>query len=325
MQKHFITTQKKDKIMERNFEDKLSMFEKVYTLLAARAAETNSVPAVATQLTAFKAKLGEIFASAGAAGADITGYTVQKQDQRSKLQEAIYVMSSAYVALQAMNNAPQHVEKANYTISMLDRMRDNDLYTYANQIIAYTTPIIASLAPFGAAPAQLAALNTETQAFFDLIQNPRFKIAERAAENEHLAKLFGEADSLLKDKLDRLLDVFVVSNNKLHTAYKYARGIDGTGTPSSPDYSGTVPPTEFAIIATIGFSASRTFTVRNTGKVPFTFALSTTANAEGQALVVQPGATADRRSSNLNQRGDNLVIVNSDTTTDAEYEIRITE
>jgi hypothetical protein len=163
--KHFITTQKKEKIMERNFEDKLSMFEKVYTLLATRAAETNSVPAVATQLSAFKAKLGEIFASAGAAGADITGYTVQKQDQRSKLQEAIYVMSSAYVALQAMNNAPQHVEKANYTISMLDRMRDNDLYTYANQIIAYTTPIIASLAPFGAAPAQLAALNIQTQAF----------------------------------------------------------------------------------------------------------------------------------------------------------------
>jgi hypothetical protein len=312
--------------MNNILENKLSMFEKVQAMLTLHSAETTSIPAVATTKAEFDALVAKILLSAGSSSIDITGYTVQKQNKRNEVTKALLKITTAFSAWASLNNQPQDAEKADITPAGLDALRDNDFYTYAQQMNLLATPNIAALAPFGVLPADNTTLATKAAEFLAIIEMPKARIGDRSAEFGNLERLIAQANDVLTLKLDPVMRIFVVSNPTLYDAYTNARSIDDTGAITQPDYEGSIDPTKILLVADIPFLSSRTFKVSNTGNTQIAFCLST-ADQEMQEkiLVVAPNSTVQRNGDNLQTNANLLLIQNPDPAAIAQYEVRILE
>jgi len=314
--------------MENNLENKLSMYQKVQGFLTLNASSMASLPIVATLKTQLDAKISAILAAATTAGADITGFTVDKQLKRNDLKTKTLKLSTAIVVHAAMTDNVKLKEKCDESPASIDKMRDNDFYTYARLIIAEATPIMASLVPYGVVAADLTNATTSSATYLSVIQAPRVQINERSRSFSVIETLFSETDTLLNDKLDQAMKLFLTSNVSLHNGYLGARAIDQTRGSYAPDYSGAAMPNTISLVATVPYLAGRTFEVENLGSVPITFSLSTTANVmEDTLLNLAPGEIRTRVSANLNLdiAADKLLIQNQDLQQAADYKIWVVE
>jgi len=95
---------------------------------------------------------------------------------------------------------------------------------------------VASLADYGVLPADLAELNVLIDAFVNLIPAPRIAITARKGATTGLATFIKDADSVLKERLDKLMQLFKVSALEFYTHYFNARIIVGNkgGNASDP-------------------------------------------------------------------------------------------
>ncbi len=314
--------------MNNTLENKLSMYQKVQGFMALHTSETASIGAVATLKTQFDAKVNAILAVAAQASADITGFTVDKQAKRADLKAKTLKLSTALVAYGAMTDNFKLIEKCDETPSALDYMRDNDFFTYAKLIIAEATPLMTLIAPYGVTATDLANANTAATTYLTNIQSPRVQINERSRSLGDIETMFADADSFLKEKLDKVMKIFITSNASLHRGYEGSRGIDQTRGNIAPDYVGNALANGLSLITTLPYLAGRTFEFENTGTVALTFALSATPDTmEGSVLVVQPGAYAVRSTTNLatNTAADKLYAQNQDATVSGSYKVWIVE
>jgi hypothetical protein len=312
--------------MNNILENRLSMYEKVQSMLSSHVAETASIPAVATLKAELDNVVGKILTSAGISNVDITGYTVQKGNKRAELSKLAIKVSTAQVAWARMNAKPQEAEKWDETPAMLDAMRDNDVCIYAQQLNIAAVANLANLSPFGVVAADTTALASRITEFLTLMQEPRVRIGDRGAELENLTRLFDTANDILKLKLDAVMAIFTVSNPTLYSSYLNARSIDDTGAVTSPDYTGTMGANNTTRVAEIPYLSSRIFIIKNTGAVPLVFGLSTNpTNIESDEVQVPAGATIQRMSATITTKGNFVLLRNDDPVQDASYEIRINE
>ena len=314
--------------MNNILENKLSMYQKVQGYMALHTTETAGVSAIATLKTQFDAKVNAILNLAAAANADITGFTVDKQAKRNELKAKILKLSTAIVAHGAMTDNFKLLEKCDETPAAIDAMRDNDFYTYAKLVLNEATPLMTLLAPYGVIATDLTAANTAATTYLTNIQNPRVQINERSRSLNDIEELFVDADTFLKEKLDKVMKVFIATNASLHKGYEGARGIDQTRGNTAADYIDNAPAGTITLVVTLPYLAGRTFEIENTGSIPLTFSLSATTDAlEGSVLNLDPGQYAVRKTTNLNTNtaADKLYVQNPDTAVAGNYKVWIVE
>lgn len=314
--------------MNNTLENKLSMYQKVQGYMTLHSTETAGISAVATLKTQFDTKVAAILALASAASADITGFTVDKQAKRADLKSKVLKLSTGIVAYGAMTDNYKLIEKCDETPSALDAMRDNDFYTYSKLVISEATPLMTLLVPYGVVAADLTAANTASNTYLTNIQNPRVQINERSKSLSDIEDLFTDADIFLKEKLDKVMKVFIATNPSLHRGYEGSRGIDQTRGNIAPDYTGNASVNGVSLITTLPYLSGRTFEIENTGTVPLSFALSATSDVlEGTILVLDPSQYAVRKTTNLNtnQDADKLYVQNSDAMVVGSYKVWIVE
>ncbi|MES2619076.1 MAG: hypothetical protein V4613_14460 [Bacteroidota bacterium] len=287
--------------MNDQLENRLSMLEKVKTYLTHHLSEFSTVPPVAAAYAELNLVLADILTSAGISQADVTGYTVQKANKRTELKNAILKVSSGFVAWATLGGQLQEAEKANATPAALDKLRDNDIYTYAQYLHTTATPHLADLGNYGVLPADITALNNTAQQFLELILEPRQRIGERSAEHKNMLRLMDKAMLLLTNKLDVLMPIFRTTHPTLYDAYLYARSIDDTGTPTPPHYEAQVPANTLQPVATLPYKGSRTFKLSNMGPTNLILSLSTTPDSiQGTYETIAPDGVITRTTSNLN-------------------------
>ena len=314
--------------MNNTLENKLSMYQKVQGYMALHTTETAGVSAIATLKTQFDAKVNAILNLAATANADITGFTVDKQAKRNELKTKILKLSTAIVAYGAMTDNFKLLEKCDETPAAIDAMRDNDFYTYAKLVISEATPLMTLLAPYGVVAADLTAANTAATTYLTNIQNPRVQINERSRSLSDIEDLFADADAFLKEKLDKVMKVFIATNTSLYRGYEGSRGTDQTRGNIAADYMDNAAANSITLVATLPYLASRTFEIENTGTIPLTFSLSATPDAlEGSVLTLDPGQYAVRKTTNLNTNiaADKLYVQNTDTALTGSYKLWIVE
>ena len=314
--------------MEDNLENTLGMYQKVQATLLIHAAETAAIPAVAVLGTQLDTRVNAILGLASKADTDITGYTVDKQVKRSNLKTKVLKLSGGIVAHTALTDDFKTNEKCDATPSQIDYMRDNDFYTYAKLVINEVTPIMAALTPYGIVAADLTAANTSANIYLIAIQSPQVQINERSSSKKALNILFAETTSLLNNKLDKLMGIFITTNPNLYDAYMGARAIDDTGSVTEPDYNSVCNPNAMSLIADLPYLSGRSFKFENTGTVSLSFALSFMPNTlEGTVLVVEPGAKNTRSTTNLNinNAATKLYVKNADLVMGGSYKVWIVE
>lgn len=91
-------------------------------------------------------------------------------------------------------------------------------------VISEATPLMTLLAPYGVVATDLTAANTAATTYLTNIQNPRVQINERRSLSD-IEDLFADADTFLKEKLDKVMKVFIATNTSLHRGYEGSRGI----------------------------------------------------------------------------------------------------
>ena len=314
--------------MKDTLENKLSMYQKVQGFMELHATDISSIPSLVTLQNSFNTNVSAILSLSALAHADITGYTVEKQVKRSALKNDIITLSTAVVAHAAMTDNYALLEKCDESPSAVDAMRDNDFYTYSQLVINAATPIMTSLEPFGVTAAHLSSAVAASELYLTNIQTPKVQINERSRSNSDIEILFEETDTLLKNKLDKVMKIFIVSNASLYNGYSGARGIEQTGPTVQPDYTDLIGNGETKLIATIPFLAGRTFEFENTGTAKLLFALSATPDTmEGTVLSLDPGQYAVRKSANLNPdpTADKLYIQNTDASLQGSYKVWVVE
>jgi hypothetical protein len=120
--------------------------------------------------------------------------------------------------------------KVNVNKSLFYNGHDGDALALAKNIADEAHSHEAALVEYGINAAAIVALDTAIVAFGSLIVKPRTTIGERKVYTGNLKQLFAQTDSILHDRLDKLIALFKTSAPEFYALYKNARNIINTAT-----------------------------------------------------------------------------------------------
>ncbi len=238
--------------MDDVIEDRLSMFEKVFTFLTQNSAALTPTAIIGSHIYgAFNAKLQAILLEAGDAGAPTTGQTEAKHQLRNQVETKGLALSGAgfaYFTI-AVNNTTKR-SYCRFTKTDLDAKRDNDLYADMKKMHQTVEPVKASLGPYGFSDVQVDEYADLLSDFLADIQKPRDAIAARSASNKQLVRLMDEMSVIIEEQLDPVMLYYSLNNVELYDYYKGARGIDQSGGGAQPDEDTSVTLAPFEFLST---------------------------------------------------------------------------
>lgn len=287
--------------MKDLFENKLSMLLRIQTHYANHAIELSVIPIIATFNTQLTANINQIITLAGQAGADITGYTVDKQDKKEKLIFTILKISTVYTMWAQLNAQTTDVDRFGLTIAALKAKRAGDLYTFAQNLSTTAQPKLAQLAPFGIVAADFTNLNTAAALFLEAIDAPNVQITERAAANRAMNQLMNTTIDELLRNLDYAMRILEFSHPSVYLTYKKARHIQKVAVRKKPDYNEDIAPNAILVVDELPYKASRLININNTGSTLLNLSVSNMPNQiQGNNVIIAPGKSSTRLCSTLN-------------------------
>jgi hypothetical protein len=125
----------------------------------------------------------------------------------------------------------------------LDKLPDDELITRAGVVIERANARKTELATLQVTQENLQELTLKLQRFSDQKTQPRTASAERAARTNSLESLIREANSILRDQIDRMVNLFSRTDPQFVSGYQSARVVvDRAATHKAPKAAGTPPP-----------------------------------------------------------------------------------
>jgi hypothetical protein len=153
------------------------------------------------------------------------GYSAEKQKATDTLVEYSMKIANA-VYVYAIDKDDKILQsKVSVNKSMFYAGHANDVYTLAKNIYIEAKKHLSELADYGIVENDLALLDNAFPIYEDVINKPRIAKENRAVYTKNLKELFAYADSLLYDRLDKLVILFKTSAPDFYFAYKNARNV----------------------------------------------------------------------------------------------------
>lgn len=172
------------------------------------AAFTNILPDIEAQTQL-------ILASAGAAAA-------KRLAARSLNASACEIMGAVGSYAHDIEDA-ELAAKVAYSASSVTKGKTSDVVARCKNIHAAATENLAALGKYGVTAAKLTTFNGRISAFDRLKVAPRDNVVTRRAAGEFQEQLLRDANTILRDKLDRLVVQFKAANPTFYEAYYAAR------------------------------------------------------------------------------------------------------
>ncbi len=295
-------------------ENRLSMYLKVQTHLTGNLSSYNAITGFTMGVwPEFITNIDNIFTKNAIADLDLTGYAEAKADKRAQLIAAMTTIYNGLAAYGAVNEIKPLLRKVDFSASEINKMRDSELYTNAKILQSIPDEIDneAGLVPFQVNNTTKTALQTQSDQYLVLIQQPQDQAGQRSQAIIEIDAIFQKMDILLKDKLDFIAAVLAGINPTVYGLYQQARVIDDTGASTPPTYIGEVNPGEIVQIASLVYNANRSFRMKNEGTDSLKFGLS-----DDGLTIILPGVTvtggnqSTRLSSTLAPTGGHLLVEN---------------
>ena len=222
------------KTMKGSQENKLSMYLAVQKVCADNDSVWTGLPAFVGSFSAFEAKIAGIESTGQIQTEDKTGIAKDKSVLSDELvKKAIAVSTSVHAfAIDQKNN--ELLESIDYSRSELAGGRDTELYSKCQIIHDKANAIVGDLGDYGTVAADLADLQSKIDEYGAIIPKPRTAINNKKAATSDLVSHFEEADILLNDKMDKLMEQFGDDDPEFYAIYFNARkiidlGSSGTG------------------------------------------------------------------------------------------------
>ena len=223
-------------------ENKFTMYQAVSTLLDANTAKTAAITAFGTAFTSFKDVLLSISEKNIQKNTATAGKTTLKNQQQSDLIESSLPIAGALYALGSATDDPRLQALGNLKKGYLSNLRDTELTDVITNLKNLADSYAAPLAAYGVTPAAISALDTKLTTYSAALGGKETGFATKVAAGNVLSNLFDDADAILKDQLDRMMEMFAPTDQQFYQEYKSAREIKDLGHRFDPPADPT-PPT----------------------------------------------------------------------------------
>jgi len=204
--------------------NRVTMFKTTIGVLDDNNAILNSMTPLSTAVTAFKDKLSAIDAAAQKQEMP-TGATQDKAEARDALEDVLFLMCEALGALAHASKDQNLLALTDITRSGIDKLDSEQLSNRAALVLAQANAKKSDLAAVQVTQANIDELTQALQNYNEVKAGPRQATAERVAQTESLSSLIREANDILRNQIDRLVNLFARSNPQFVSSYQAARVI----------------------------------------------------------------------------------------------------
>jgi len=225
--------------MKQKQENKYSMYLATLSVLDAHTAQITPITAFADAVAAFRANVTDIAAAGQAQETAISGVATDKSNARDALVLITLEVAGAVQAYASANQNRTLFNQAAYTKTDLLRQSDSLLPSTAQVVRDAAQDNLAALADYGIDAPRLAEFTTAIDAYRTLVPSTRTAVISRKTQTERLETLFESGDRLTKERLDKLMQQFKITDTVFFTDYTNARVIVDAGTRHTA-LSGTV-------------------------------------------------------------------------------------
>ena len=234
--------------MNDRLENKRTMYKAVTDLLDANTTKTAAIPALATALNSFKDLVDSISEKNQLKDTAASGKTALKTQLANDLIAVTVPVASALFALGSSNNDPRLKELGDVRKSDLQNLRDTELTDKVTIIKNLADANAAALAAYGVLPAEIAAIYTKSIAYDNSLGDKESSFSTKSSAGSVMSGIFKQADTILTDQLDRMMEKFNSSDQQFYLEYKSAREIKDLGhrfdeDDPTPPPSDPTPPT----------------------------------------------------------------------------------
>jgi hypothetical protein len=206
-------------------ENALSMYYTVRELCQQQSAIWQTNKPFKTVFELFVGKLPQIEQYRNTQSVNLTGIAQAKTDKRAELSELAYFVANRVQSYALATNNQELLAKVNYSRSTFNRYRDTDLLALCNTIYEQAQTNLAQLADYSVDSALMNELQTTIQAYQDQLAKPRTSKNTAKTATDNLGELFKTTNELLRERLDRDVEIFKRTAPDFYKQYFNARRI----------------------------------------------------------------------------------------------------
>ena len=210
--------------MKVQLTNRVTMFKTTSSYMADHTAVWNTMTPLQTAMTEFDAKIAEIDLAAQKHETP-TGATADKADARDALEDTTFLMCEALGVLAHTSGNNDLAALTSVARTALDRMDETELSNRAAAVLAQANAHKTELQTLQVSQANIDELTSALTDFNEAKAGPRTATAERAALTQTLPNLVREANEILRNKIDRMVNLFSRTNPDFVSGYESARVI----------------------------------------------------------------------------------------------------
>ncbi len=211
--------------MKRNFKNKLKMVDQTIEIVDNNSVIIANIPAIIVAHNLLKQYREDIEKALNIQVKIITGITKEKRTAKLALANIAVKVSKATAAYAHSINNELLFDEIYYSKSKLAQVADEILIAIAENIYATGTALASEIEDFGIDSNCLLALKDATTNFKSKKVEPKVARDARKECTRKLDILFPLTMDLLKNELDKLVDVLADEHDTFKTLYKEARNI----------------------------------------------------------------------------------------------------
>lgn len=231
--------------MDTRQTNKITMFKTVSAFLHDNNSVWRGMPKMVTEVQQFTDLISAIDLAAQKQETPITGVTMNKTDARDALEDVLFLICEALGALGYSENDRDLIALTALTPTSLGEMGAEDLSNRATTIVAQATAYTDGLATMNVTPANIDELQQALQRFNEVKASPRTATAVRMAQTESLSTLLRDASGVLRNQIDKMMNLFRRTNSDFVVGYRGARVIvDRAATRKTPPPTVVNTPTQ---------------------------------------------------------------------------------
>ena len=211
--------------MTKRYYNKLRMYIAVLKVLTDNRSKWEAIPMYNTEIGEFSDHVGLIDKARDAAGQTTNGITEDKHLLKEEIIDLSLDIAGQLhsMAARAVNN--QLMAATDFEESDLEKGHDADLMKTTKNIVALARQNIDNLANYGTTTTEIDQLEQLCSLFEQKDTEPRTVVSERKSAGESLSLLIKDADSLLEDRIDKMMKKFSRTDSEFYSTYKNARMI----------------------------------------------------------------------------------------------------
>ncbi|MCU4156632.1 hypothetical protein J1N10_11650 [Carboxylicivirga sp. A043] len=185
----------------------------------------NTIPAFETIINEFYAALTEIDGVYQIQQGNTTGSTQLKQQAEKEMIDATVKLAAAMYVYAQIEGKPDLLVACKVSPSLLGAMSAEKLKITCTNVYTQGAQLGDALVDYGQSVEDVSQLKNEIDEFATVIAAPRNAIVTRAQARQELDVLMKEANDLLRNKADKLIELLKASKPKVYNIYKAARVI----------------------------------------------------------------------------------------------------